>query len=158
MGAEPMKAVLGIALVVGFVVIIVLCVIADKNAGKKFMKKIQDTYQIKDKQGNLIITTNNEILLSLGSGSLPGYKKWNLEDIAYFGMSTLQRTNCGFSFLDENRKAMKGEYLTPSKKPLVQKGMAAFPARSPEALEEMYAFVKKHKPDLQKCRNGEISE
>ena len=64
---------LGIALVVGFVVIIVLCVMADKNSNKKFKTKIETEHQLKDREGNLVITTANEVMLYLPSGTLCGY-------------------------------------------------------------------------------------
>ena len=156
MSSETLKAVLGIALVVGFIVIIVLCVMADKNANKKFMKKIADTYKIKEKSGNMVLTTNNEIMFSLVSGTLNGYKLFRLEDIAYVGFYH-RGTEKTFSFLDENKKAMKGEYLTPSKKPLAQKKMAAFPTNSAE-FDQIYDFIKNHKSDVVKIVNGQISE
>ena len=60
--------------------------------------------------------------------------------------------------MDANKKAMKGEYLTPSKKPVTQRGMKAFAPESYEQLEEIYQFIKKYKPDVQKCANGEITD
>ena len=156
MDSETMKAVLGVALVVGFVVIIVLCVLADKNANKKFQKKIETTYQIKDGVKNLKITNDNCVMLYCPSGSLHGYKKWNLEDITYVGFATVPATNKTFSFLGSDKKAMKGEYLTPSKKPLMQKSMAAFPLNGMSA-DEIYGLIKKYKPDALRITNGEVS-
>ena len=148
--------IIGAALVVGFIVIIVLCVLADSKSKKKFMNMIQETYKIKDKSGQIIITSNNEIMFSVPSGTLPGYKKFALEDIAYVGFY-VNRGQKSFSFLDSNKKAMKGEYLTPSKKPLLQKGMAAFPMSSGEQ-DQMFEFVKKYKSDVIKIVNGNVSE
>lgn len=148
---------IGIALVVGFIVIIVLAVMSDKKANKKFKNKIETSYQLKERQGNLAITTNNEVMLYLPSGSIAGYKLWRLEDIVYVGMTTVPATNCAYCFMNEEKKAMKGEYLTPSKKPLLQYKQATFPARMDD-LETVYQFIKKHKPDVKKCHNGTISE
>lgn len=147
---------IGAALVVGFIVIVVLCVLADSKSKKKFMNMIQETYKIKDKSGQIIITSNNEIMFSVPSGTLPGYKKFALEDIAYVGFY-VNRGQKSFSFLDSNKKAMKGEYLTPSKKPLLQKGMAAFPMSSGEQ-DQIFEFVKKYKSDVIKIVNGNVSE
>lgn len=158
MSPDVLKAVIGIALVAGFIVIIVVAVMADKNANKKFLKKIEETYTLKDRQGNLVITTTNEVMLYLPSGTLAGYKQWHLEDIAYVGMSTVPATSCSYCFADSNKKPMKGEYLTPSKKPLIQKGSMAFPARSRAELDEVYNFIKKHKPEVKKMVNGTIEE
>ena len=148
--------IIGAALVVGFIVIIVLCVLADSKSKKKFMNMIQETYKIKDKSGQIIITSNNEIMFSVPSGTLPGYKKFALEDIAYVGFY-VNRGQKSFSFLDSNKKAMKGEYLTPSKKPLLQKGMAAFSMSSGEQ-DQIFEFVKKYKSDVIKIVNGNVSE
>lgn len=156
---ESMKPFVGIGLVIAFVVIIILCVIADSNANKKFSKKISENYKPKEKCGKrLFITENNEVLYELGSGSLAGFKKWNLEDIAYVGISATNRRMLSFCFMDENKKAMKGEYLTPSKKPLKERGISAFTPEYFEQLEEIYQFIKKYKPGVQKCADGTISD
>lgn len=68
----------------------------------------------------------------------------------------VNRGQRSFSFLDSNKKAMKGEYLTPSKKPLLQKGMAAFPMSSGEQ-DQIYEFIKKYKSDVLKIVNGNVS-
>lgn len=156
---ESLIPLIRIGVLIAFVVIVVLCVMADKNANKKFLKKISDNYKPKDMCGkHLFITENNEVLFELGSGSLAGYKKWNLEDISYVGMSSTNRKMLSFCFMDDNKKAMKGEYLTPSKKPVMQRGMAAFTPESYDQLDEIYQFIKKYKPDVQKCANGEITD
>ena len=149
---------IGPVLVVGFIVIVVICVIADKNASKKFKAKIENEYKLKESMGSIGITENNEILLYCGSGSLPGYKVWPLEDVAYFGTNTIPATNCSFCFMDDSKKAMKGTYLTPSKKPLLQHKQVTFPAKGQSDLDQIYAFLKKHKSDLMRCDNGNISE
>ena len=156
---ESIQPFLGIGGVIVFTVIIILCVIADSNAKKKFLKMITEDYKPKDKCGRrLFITENADVLLELGSGTLPGYKKWNIEDIAYVGLSTINRKMVSFCFMDETKKAMKGEYLTPSKKPVTQRGMKAFSPEYYDQLEEIYQFIKKYKPDVQKCVNGEITD
>ena len=43
---------------------------------------------------------------------------------------------------DENKKVMKGEYLTPSKKPVMQRGMATFSPEYYEQLDEIYEFYR----------------
>ena len=157
--SETIKPFIGIGLVIAFVVIVILCVIADSNSKKKFLKMITEDYKPKDKCGRrLFITEKNDILFELGSGTLPGYKKWNLDDIVYLGISSTNRRMLSFCFMDANKKAMKGEYLTPSKKPVTQRGMKAFAPESYEQLEEIYQFIKKYKPDVQKCANGEITD
>ena len=70
MGSEQLQTFAGPALVIGFVVILVLCVIADKNSNKKFQKMIETKYKIKDQLGKLCITENDEILMSVPSGTL----------------------------------------------------------------------------------------
>ena len=154
-GMGNSSGLIGIAIVAGFIIIVVLCVIADSNSKKKFTKKIRETYKIKDKSGQLILTTDNEIIFSVPSGTLPGYKLFNLEDIAYVGFYK-DRGNRTFSFLDDGKNAMKGEYLTPSKKPLLQKKQAAFPMNADDE-ELIYGFISKYKPDAVKIVNGNIS-
>lgn len=155
--STDIRPLIGIALVVGFIVIIVLAVMSDKKANRKFKEKIENSYKLKDREGNLAITTNNEVMLYLPSGSIAGYKLWRLEDIVYVGMTTVPASSCAFCFMHDDKKAMKGEYLTPSKKPLLQYKQSTFPARRDD-LESVYQFIKKHKPDVMKCKNGTVSE
>ena len=158
MGSEQLQTFAGPALVIGFVVILVLCIIADKNSNKKFAKMIETKYKIKDKQGVLAITENDEIIMSLPSGTLSGYKLWKLSEIFYMGMNTIPTkaslNKMAFCFMDAKKKPMKGEYLTPSKKPLLQKKMTTFSADDKKELDELYAFVKKHLPNIGRIENG----
>ena len=162
MDKDTLVAILGPALVIGFIVIIVLCVIADKTANKRFDKKIKNKYKIKEQLGGMMVTENKELLMYLGSGTLHGYKLWNIEDIAYVGMDTIktQATFSGvsFCFLDEKKKAMKGTYLTPSSKPLLQKKQVSFNADSEDVLYSIYDLLKKYNSNLQIIRNGDVVE
>lgn len=67
----------GIILIVGFVIILAVCLYADKNAGKKFSKEISERYPVKDSFEDMFVTEKGELLYSLPSGTLPGYKKRN---------------------------------------------------------------------------------
>ena len=51
MDKDTLVSILGPALVIGFIVIIVLAVIADKTANKRFDKKIESKYKIKEQLG-----------------------------------------------------------------------------------------------------------
>lgn len=158
MGSEQLQTFAGPALVIGFVVILVLCVIADKNSNKKFQKMIETKYKIKDQLGKLCITENDEILMSVPSGTLAGYKLWKLSEVFYVGMNTIptkaSMNMLAFCFMDAKKKPMKGEYLTPSKKPLLQKKMTTFSAADRKELDEIYAFIKKHLPNVGRIENG----
>lgn len=148
---------IGPALVVGFVVIIILCVIADKNTSKKFKAKIENEYKLKESMGSIGITENNEILLYCPSGTIAGYKLWPLEDVKYFGARTFPASKRSFCFFDEDQKLMTGKYLTPSKKKtLIQYKQASFPAKSDKELDKIYDFLKQSKSDLLRCDNGTI--
>ena len=77
--------------------------------------------------------------------------------VSYVGMNTIPASSCSYCFMGEDMKPMTGEYLTPSKKPLVQRKQSAFPSGRDD-LEKVYQFIKKHKPDVRKCMNGTVSE
>ena len=158
MNGNSLAPLFGAALVVGFVLIIVLAVMSDKKANRKFKEMIDNDYKIKDKEGNISLTQNNEIMIYCGSGTLAGYKVWPIEDISYVGISTIPASRLCFCFMDENKKAMNGKYLTPSKKPLMQYKQSTFPASNREELDQVFAFVQKHKSDVMKCKNGIVSE
>ncbi len=115
----------GVLLIGVLVVVIVLAVIADKNANKKFHAKFEQDYKIKDTYSDLMVTENNELLYKLGSGTLEGYKLWNLSEVSDVKFSTSGGRL--FSICDASGKPMKGTYLTPSKKPLKEKAYSSFP-------------------------------
>jgi len=136
--------VLGPVIVAAFVVILVLAVMSDKKAGRKFLVKIAEEYAPLENFGDIFVTEKKELLLPLASGTLPGYKKWNLAEVA--GIKTDSRGN--FSFLDADTKVMKGEYLTPSKKKfLKEKAYSNFKV-SRDEVESFVQFVGKYAPHI----------
>lgn len=142
----------GIILIVGFVVVFVVCLYVDKNASKKFEHEISEKYQAQDSFENIFVTAKGELLYYLPSGTLVGYKKWNLQDIAY--VSTYRGR---FSILDSNKKEMRGEYLTPSKKNLKEKVYVSFTV-GPDKAEQYVDFIKKHGSHIQHLSAGEVKE
>ena len=114
----------GIILIGALVLIIVLAVIADKNANKKFQAKFESNHQIKDSYGDLMVSANDELLYKLGSGTLIGYKLWKLSEVSGAKFSA---AGSEFSICDASGKPMKGTYLTPSRKPLKEKAYVSFP-------------------------------
>ncbi len=62
--------------------------------------------------------------------------------------SRIKGTGLQFSVCDREGKAMKGEYLTPSKKPLKEKAYVSFPVRLGQSQEEIAEFIKKNAPDI----------
>ena len=60
--------------------------------------------------------------------------------------------------MDEKKKAMKGTYLTPSHKPLLQKKQVTFNADDEEVLYSIYDLIKKYNSNIQIIKNGEVVE
>lgn len=141
----------GIALIVGFIVILIVCVMIDKKSSKKFNKDIEDQYPSKETLGPAYVTERGEFLYRCDSGTLPGYKKWNLSDIAY--VATYKGE---FSFLDKDGKTMRGEYLTPSKKKLLKEKAYASFYIGVSQINDFVAFVKKHGPHIEHSVGGKV--
>lgn len=140
----------GIALVAGFIVILIVCLMFDRKKGKKFIQDIDAHYPAKEAFGAAYVTEKGEFLYRYGSGTLPGYKKWNLSDIAYVATYKGQ-----FSFLDREGNTMRGEYLTPSKKPVKERSYASFYVGIGQ-INDFVAFVKKHGPHIQHTIGGKV--
>ncbi len=147
----------GAALIIGFVVILILAVMADKKGNKKFDSMMEEQYPVKDSCGNMFVTEKGELLYYLPSGTLKGYKKWNLSDIGYISshISTYKKQ---FSICDRNMQAMKGEYLTPSKKPLKEKAYETFDIELGKNIQEYVDFLKKHAEHIQYAAGGKVVE
>ena len=134
---------LGWLLIIGFIIILAICIYVDKTSNKRFRAKIEKEYPSVDSLGAMFVTEKKELLLYLGSGTLIGWKKWNLNDIAYVSIN-----DRGFSLKDSNKKSLKGDYLTASKKPLKEKAFAFFPVGEDDA--RAYAeFITKHNPSIE---------
>ena len=146
----------GIFIIIGFVILITLCIIADKNKNKKFKAKIEGEYKKIDSSGNYSITDRGELMLYLPSGSLVGYKVWNLHDIAFIAINDLKPSMRSLSVLDANKKAMKGEYLTPSKKPLKEYSYTSFGLNIGQSFDDVVNLVQKHAGHVQVIRNGNL--
>lgn len=143
----------GIVLIVGFAVILVICIFIDKNASKRFSNEIKEKYPVKDSFGIAYVTEKGELLYYCPSGTLSGYKKWNLQDIGY--ISTYRGS---FSLLDRDKKTMRGEYLSPSKKKLLKEKAYATFSVGPDMVNEYVEFIKKHGPHIQHISGGKVME
>ncbi len=142
----------GIALVVGFFVILAVCLYWDKSTSKRFQKKISQEYQAQESFGDFFVTANGELLCYLPSGTLAGYKKWNLSDIA-----CICTDGGSFVLMDSNQKPMPGEYLTPSKKPVLEKAAVNFAVGS-KNIGQFVDFIQKYGPHIQHTISGKRND
>ena len=100
----------GVALIIGFIVILIVCIMIDKKGSEKFKKQIEERYPVKEAYGRAYVTEKGELLYRLESGTVLGYKKWNISDIAYIATFNVRISSGGavsthkkqFSFLDKN--------------------------------------------------------
>ena len=141
----------GIALIAGFIVILIVCIMIDKKGNEKFKKQMEEQYPVKESFGRAYVTEKGELLYRLESGSLLGYKKWNISDIA-----CIATYRGKFSFVDKDGNTMRGEYLTPSKKKaLKEKGYASFSIGT-DQINDFVTFVKKHGPHIEHSVGGKV--
>lgn len=141
----------GIALIVGFIVILIVCIMVDKKGNEKFKKQMEEQYPVKEAFGRAYVTGKGEFLYRLESGTVLGYKKWNIQDIACIATYRGE-----FSFLDKDGNAMRGEYLTPSKKKVLkEKAYASFNV-GVDNVKDFVAFVKKHGPHIEHSVGGKV--
>lgn len=143
----------GYVLIVGFVVVLAVCLYADKNTSKKFSVEISEKYPALDSFENIFVTDKGEVLYYLPSGTIAGYKKWNLQDIAY--VNTYRGSFC---VLDSNKKELRGEYLTPSKKKLLKEKTYVSFTVGPDTAKQYVDFIQKHGPHIQHMIAGEVKE
>ncbi|MBR5973601.1 MAG: hypothetical protein IK020_00290 [Clostridiales bacterium] len=136
---------IGGAVAVVFIVFIVLLVMADKRANKKFAEKIAAEHHKKDQFDKYIITEEGEFMFSLPSGSLEGYKLWKLSDIGAIAIHKNQ-----FTIMDRAQKASKGEYLSPSKKPLKEKSYKTFTVPVGKSVEDVADLIIRNADHVQR--------
>ncbi|MBO4750401.1 MAG: hypothetical protein J5546_08795 [Lachnospiraceae bacterium] len=142
---------LGIVVVVAFVAFVVFLVSLDKKANKKFQAKFESEHHIKEAYGDCFISEEGEFVVKLPSGSLAGYKVWKLSDIAY--VATYKNN---YSVLDAGQKAMKGDYLTPSKKPLKEKAYKEFSVKSGQSVDAVADLIMKYAGHVQRMQGGKV--
>lgn len=142
---------IGIALIVGFIVILIVCIMIDKKGNERFKKQMEEQYPVKEAFGHAYVTEKGELLYRLESGTMLGYKKWNIKDIAY--IATYKEE---FSFLDKDGNTMRGEYLTPSKKKLLKEKTYASFNVGVDKEKDFVAFVKKHGPHIEHSVGGKV--
>lgn len=143
-----------IIIIVGFTALIIGSVISYKKASKQFAKEILEQYPPKESFGNAYVTEEGELLFYWPAQSIPGYKIWNLSDIAYIGTYFSGE----FYFADKDGKAMRGEFLVPSKyeKRRLQgkKNTTLYIGRG--SLNGFVAFVKKHGSHIRHTIDGKV--
>ena len=67
----------GAILIIGFIVVLIVCIYIDKEGNKKFCKEVVEKYPAKEAFGAAYVTEKGGLLYCLPSGTLNGYKKWN---------------------------------------------------------------------------------
>ncbi|MBR5937916.1 MAG: hypothetical protein IKZ90_06600 [Clostridiales bacterium] len=145
------KYVIGGAIVGGFIGLVAFLSQADKKASKKIDDQFAAEHHVKDSYGMYMITEEGEFAFPLKSGTLSGYKIWNLADVAF--VATYKNT---FSLLDVGQKAMKGDYLTPSKKPLKEKGYKTFTVPVGQSVDEVADLITRNAANVQRMQGGKI--
>lgn len=135
-----------IVIVVGFTALMIGSVISYQKAKKQLSKEILEQYPPKESFGNAYVTEEGELLFYWPAQWVPGYKKWNLSDIAYIGTSFQGE----FCLYDRDRKAMPGEFFVPSKyeKRRLQ-GRKDYCFYIGGKIRGMVPFVMKHGPHIQ---------
>lgn len=141
---------IGIAIIVGFIVILIICLMFDKKGNEKFKKQIEEQYPVKESFARAYVTEKGELLYRLESGTVLGYKKWNLNDIAFIATYRGE-----FGFLDKDGNTLCGEYLTRTKKPVLEKKQVNF-LIGISNVDKLVAFVKKHGPHIEHSVGGKV--
>jgi len=129
----------------------VFLVSLDKKANKKFMAKFENEHHAKESYGDCFISEEGEFIVGLPSGSLVGYKVWKLSDISY--IATYRNR---FSVLDADQKAMKGDYLTPSKKTLKEKAYNESTAKSGQSVDELADMGTRNAGHVRRMQGGKV--
>lgn len=127
----------GLLLIIGFCIIVIIAVIFDKSASKKFEANFKSENPVKANLKDMSITENGKLVFYLPSGTLVGYKVWNLNEIGYISTNRSK-----FSILDKNMNVMAGEYMTPSKKPVKEKAYKTFEVGVGNNVQEYVDFLK----------------
>lgn len=140
---------IGIIVLVAFVCFVVFLVSLDKKASKKFQTKFENQHHVKDSYGDCFISKEGEFILNLPSGTLAGYKVWKLSDIAFIATVKNQ-----FTILDAGENALKGEYLTPSKKPLKEKAYKTFTVKVGQNVDEVADLLLRNANHVKRMQDG----
>lgn len=148
----------GYVIIAAFCIILFLAIKSDKNANKKFDEEFEKNYQVNDMYGDMFITGKGELLYKLSSGTMTGYKKWNMSEIGYIGTG-IGKHRKEFSLYDHNMNVMPGEYLTASKKKrLKEYGYKQFDIGVGKDIDGYVDFVIKHASHVQRIAQGEVVE
>ena len=141
----------GIALIVGFIVILIICAIYDKKNKEKFNKNAFENF--KDKvidSGYGYHITNERQILFISSGM---YELFNLDEIAMLVyIWDHNRRGYSYSLRDVNGKLVKGSRFNFGRKNAVKANLAGV-AASEEDIKGMYEFFRKYVPSLQIKKN-----
>ena len=141
----------GIAIIVGFIVIIVLFAIYDKKSKEKFNRNTFESF--KDKlidSGYGYHITNERQILFISNGI---YELFNLDEIAMLVyIWDHNRRGYSYSLRDVNGKLVNGSRFNFAKKNIGKASLAGAVA-SEEDINGMYEFFRKYVPGLQIKKN-----
>ncbi len=141
----------GIALIVGFIVILIICVIYDKKKKEQFNKNAVANFKDKSiDSGYGYHITNERQILFISDGM---YELFNLDEIATLVyIWDHSRRGYSYSLKDANGKLVKGSRFCSGKNNAGKASLAGV-AASEEDIQGMYEFFRKHVPSLQIKKN-----
>ncbi|MCQ2534888.1 MAG: hypothetical protein MJ172_10025 [Clostridia bacterium] len=144
----------GLVLIVVCIGVIALAVMSDKKASSKFEQDFKANYPVKVSLGNMSITENGKLVYYLPSGTLKGYKVWDLSEVGY--ISTSSGKSC-FSICDKNMQVMAGDYMTPSKKNVKEKKYKTFNVGVGASTNDLVDFLRSE-AGIQHMVDGRLAE
>lgn len=152
----------GIVLIVGFVIILILCVRHDKKKSKQLGEETDKKFdgKIADGDSENFITTDRELVMRFAYGITSGYNVFKLNAIAYVMTAwDLTSRQWVFALYDENKKCIQGQQFISTKKNPVNTKAYVFTKTKEESID-MWELIHSHVPNAKHVGLGfkEIEE
>lgn len=144
---------IGIALIVGFIVILVFGIMHDRKKKQRFIKNTAERFEGKvtakfvSKSCECFVTNEDEIVIKTNGGS--EYVVCDIEEIVYaYAGWNMTAKMWEFLLLGENKKSVKGQRFRSTKRKSDKERMGVF-CKSHEEAAELCQFAINNIPDIE---------
>ncbi|MBQ2031782.1 MAG: hypothetical protein II483_06225 [Lachnospiraceae bacterium] len=148
-----MPPIVSLVLIAVFFVLFVLCVIADRHNGSRYIARFETDHPYVTSCGGMHISEKDELIWEVTTTRVPGFKVWKLSDVGQISLFTGEEKNThyyAFRIKGRDGRLLGGKYYTASKLPVVQHAKRTFVLPDRESLEELADFVVTRGTDVEK--------
>ena len=155
-----MPPIVSLVLIAVFFVLFVLCVIADRHNGSRYIARFETDHPYVTSCGGMHVSNKDELIWEVTTTRVPGFKVWKLSDVGQISLFTGEEKNTqyyAFRILGRDRRPLHGKFYTPSRRPVIQHAKRTFDMPDEQSLNDLARFVFLYGTDVERIEEKDLA-